>query len=155
MYFFIILCLHSQVCIEFFLCVFGLVLVLQYLHSHARRPPARHPPHHHLLGYRRRFSTVRPSCGNNSVCATDLAPRLPAPPSRAPCGFCAARVVESTGMSAIGRKVSVNMSTDSCTPPDCASVSRPTTVSFRFFNTLDLPNTSSSSMASPSSKRLC
>ena len=47
MYFFIILCLYSQVCNEFFLCVFGLVLVLQYLHSHARRPPA----HHHLLGY--------------------------------------------------------------------------------------------------------
>ena len=51
MYFFIILCLYSQVCIEFFLCVFGLVLVLQCLHSHARRPPVRHPPHHHLLGY--------------------------------------------------------------------------------------------------------
>jgi len=33
MYFFIILCLYSQVCIEFFLGVFGLVLVLQNLHS--------------------------------------------------------------------------------------------------------------------------
>jgi len=51
MYFFIMLCLYSQVCIEFFLCVFGLVLALQCLHSHARHPPARHPPHHRLLGY--------------------------------------------------------------------------------------------------------
>ena len=51
MYFFIILCLYSQVCNEFFLCVFGLVLVPECLHSHVRRPPDRHPPHHHLLGY--------------------------------------------------------------------------------------------------------
>jgi len=73
MYFFIILCLYWQVCIEFFLGVFGLVLVLEYLHSHVRRPPPRQPPHHHLLGYH--GAAVRPSCGNNSVCATDLAPR--------------------------------------------------------------------------------
>ena len=51
MYLFIILCLYSQVCSEFFLSVFGLVLVLECVHSHDRRPPVRHPPHHHLLGY--------------------------------------------------------------------------------------------------------
>jgi len=42
MYFFIILCLYLQVCIEFFLGVFGLVLVLQCLLSHVRPPPRHH-----------------------------------------------------------------------------------------------------------------
>ena len=73
MYFFIILCLYLQVCIEFFFGVFGLVLVLQCLHLHARCPPPRHPPQTPPRVPWRRFSTVRPSCGNNSVCATDLA----------------------------------------------------------------------------------
>jgi len=37
-YFFIIICLYSQVCNEFFFGVFGLVLVPEYLHSQTRRP---------------------------------------------------------------------------------------------------------------------
>jgi len=118
-----ILYLYSLVCNEFFLGVFGLVLVLEFLLSHDRRPPVRHPPHHHLLGHHGAAFLRCALLVVTTVCALLIWRHAFTLPPHAPHAVSVSPVLSNRLECPQLEERCRYMSTDSCTPPDCASVS--------------------------------